>query len=137
MHEEIPEYIDLVHAGDPLPHFTVVLNDGSTVSKESLLGTPAVIVFFNTSCHDCQRELPVLNSQYLADTTRRWVCISREEGKESIEKFWKEKNLSLPYSAQTDRSIYNLFAISGIPRLYLVNEEGIIEQTATSAQYQR
>ena len=54
---------DLVGVGDRLPSFSVgVIDDTAhyTFSSDALTG-PTVIVFFNTSCSDCQRELPVLN----------------------------------------------------------------------------
>lgn len=97
-----------------------------------------MIVFFNTSCADCQRELPRLNAIY-EDSERlaeilpttvygpgRVVCIAREESSEDIERLWREKSLNLPYSAQPDRRIYSLFARSIIPRQYIVDPEGVV-----------
>lgn len=100
----------------------------SKFSTTQLTGE-TVIVLFNTSCSDCQRELPRLNEYYLqhrADEGFEMVAISREEGEESVAAFWKEYNLSIPYFPQTDRRIYNLFATSLIPRVYYVSPEGII-----------
>ena len=50
-----------------------------------------------------------------------WLAIAREEGEEAISEFWTQHNLSIPYSPQTDRHIYELFASNGIPRLYLTD----------------
>ena len=47
---------------------------------------------------------------------------------ESVAAYWKEQGLSIPYSAQTDRRIYNLFASSIIPRTYFCSADGIITQ---------
>lgn len=128
----------IVHVGDKVPAFSVVLDDGSTFSTNDLGGVWTMIVFFNTSCADCQRELPEINAIYedsvalatLLPTTSagpgRIVCIAREETAESISSFWRAHHLSLPYSAQSDRSIYALFARSVIPRSYIVNPDGTI-----------
>lgn len=116
--------------GDRLPQFSVTLNDGETVATESLRGKSSVIVFFNTSCDDCQRELPVLQKRYekyISDGNDiAFFCISREEGEESIARYWRENGLTMPYSAQKDRRIYNLFASSIIPRVYEADADLII-----------
>lgn len=117
--------------GDAIPYFSIVMNDESTLTTYDLLGHEAVICFFNTGCPDCQRELPLLQAEYdklLATPGNNtiYVCISREEDAESVGKYWREHGLTLPWSAQTDRHIYNLFAVIGIPRIYRVSPEGRI-----------
>ncbi len=126
---EVGEY---VMVGDRVPQFTVeaVDADGTTAtfSSGNLTGE-TVIVLFHTSCSDCQRELPRLNDYYLQHRSEpgfQMVAISRKEGAESIAAFWQAQNLSIPYSAQTDRRIYNLFASSVIPRVYFCSPEGIV-----------
>jgi peroxiredoxin len=99
-----------------------------TFSTSQLTGE-TVIVFFNTWCSDCQRDLPLLNDYYLQhkdDDGFQMVAISRAEGVASVSDFWKANNLQIPYSAQDDRRIYDLFASSIIPRIYFVSPQGII-----------
>ena len=121
----------IVRVGDRLPHFSVDVVDGSSryqFSSTSLQG-PTVIVFFNTGCKDCQRELPELNAYYLrhrSETGFRMVAIAREESQESIVAYWAEHHLSLPYSPQTDRAVYSLFATLTIPRVYICSADGRI-----------
>ncbi|MCM1369585.1 MAG: TlpA family protein disulfide reductase [Candidatus Amulumruptor caecigallinarius] len=117
--------------GDAIPYFSIVMNDGSTLTSYDLLGREAVICFFNTECPDCQRELPMLQTEYdkslaTPGSNMIYVCISREEDAESVDKYWREHSLTLPWSAQTDRSIYNLFADTGIPRVYRISPDGRI-----------
>ncbi len=126
---EVREYVTV---GDRVPQFMVETlgADGETAifSSGNLTGE-TVIVLFHTSCIDCQRELPRLNAYYLQHRSEpgfQMVAISREEGAESIAAFWQAQNLSIPYSAQTDRRIYNLFASSVIPRVYFCSPEGIV-----------
>ena len=118
-----------IQVGDPLPVFDVVMSDGQHVNTDSLRGKRAVVVFFHTGCPDCQQELPRLDSlyrslRYVPDF--RLICIAREQKKEEIQKYWESKHLSLPYSPQSDRQIYNLFASSIIPRIYIASPEGIV-----------
>ena len=83
-----PEPPRSLGAGDRCPYFEVVLDDGRAVSTSSLAGRRVMIVFFNTSCADCRRELPEI--QRVADGlgddgsgVPRVLCVSREIGRAS------------------------------------------------------
>lgn len=118
-----------VGPGDSLPEFSVIMNDGETVSPGSLKGKVAVIVFFNTDCSDCRKELPVIQDlweYYRENEAVKIVTISRQESEEEILKYWQENGLSLPFSPQESKDVYNLFAKSVIPRIYIANKQGII-----------
>ncbi len=125
------EVTELVKEGDRVPSFSVNVKDGerqTTFSTDSLTGE-TIIMLFNTSCSDCQRELPVMNRYYLEHKDEagfQMVAISREEDEQSVATYWREHELRIPYSAQTDRTIYNLFASSIIPRIYFCNAKGIV-----------
>ena len=121
----------IIRVGDRLPSFTVDVIDGSsrTLFNSNSLQGSTVIIFFNTGCKDCQRELPELNDYYLLHRDEpgfRMVAIAREESEESISAYWLEHGLSIPYSPQSDRRIYNLFATLTIPRVYFCNSDGIV-----------
>ena len=125
------QVVERVHVGDRVPSFSVTMTDGGeerTFSTAHLAGE-AVIVFFNTWCPDCQRELPRLNQYYLQhkdDKGFQMVAISRGEGKDVVARFWSEHELLIPYAAQEDTSIYELFASGIIPRVYFVSAQGIV-----------
>lgn len=121
-----------IAVGDRLPSFSVVMDDGSTVCSDDLAGEVSVITFFNTSCPDCQAELPVLQQSYLSHGERAcFICISREEDDRSVAAYWHDNDLTLPYSAQSDRRVYNLFASSVIPRIYVVSPDMIVTASFT------
>lgn len=117
-----PEIESTVKVGDKVPDFIVELNNGTRLASDDLIGRHSVITFFNTSCSDCQRELPVIDSLYRRRPELIVACIARSESATSISKYWEENNLSVPYSAQPDASVYNLFATAGIPRIYIIDE---------------
>lgn len=121
--------------GDPLPAFTVTLSDGTTVSNTTLLGNPAVIIFFNTTCPDCRRHLPELDRQYRQSLAQgnptAYICIARAETAPTIQTFWEQNQMTLPWSPQPDDKIYSLFASRGIPRVYHVSPTGLITAVQT------
>lgn len=115
--------------GDSLPDFSVSMCDGTIVSTSTLKGKVPVIVFFNTGCKDCQKELPVIQRLweiYKDNETVAIVPIAREEEEKEIQQYWNQKEFTMPYSPQENREIYSLFAKSVIPRIYIANPYGII-----------
>ena len=122
-----------VKVGDTLPEFEVVMMDGTVVTGSSLKGNVSVLMFFHTSCPDCQQELPYVQTMYeeYASKGVKFTLISRECSREEIEVYWKENGLNLPYSEQNDRAVYNLFASSRIPRIYISDENGTVRYIFT------
>ena len=115
--------------GDSLPEFAVSMNNGDLVSTNTLFGKVSMIVFFNTECSDCQKELPVIQQvwQYFQGNPNIVIApIAREESNEEILKYWETNGLSMPYSPQETREIYSLFAPSVIPRIYISDTNGVI-----------
>lgn len=136
--EDDPEFVGL-GVGDSLPSFTVTLSDGTVVTSlapeaapagaVSLAGKRVLVELFNTTCPDCQESLPVINDVYLSmkDEPDVFVfAIAREEEGAELAAYWDENRLSLPYSPQPDRSVYELFANTGIPRIYITSTSGTI-----------
>ncbi len=119
----------IINVGDSLPDFSVTSNDGILYSSENLKGYTSVIVFFYTPCGDCKKALPVIDQLYKSYSDKdniRWIAISRSESYNLVESYWENNGFTIPFSAQNDRSIYALFAYSGIPRIYIANSKGII-----------
>ena len=118
--------------GDQLPQFSVTMNNGEVVSDQSLKGQKALIVFFHTACSDCQKELPVTEEIYRKDIVKV-VCISREQDEASVAAYWNDNDFTMPYSAQSTRDVYALFAVSHIPQIYIVSPQGQITHHWTDA----
>ena len=116
-----------IGVGDTVPDFTVQMNDGSVVTGASLRKGVSLIMFFNTGCPDCRNTLPAVQQMYSRfGNDVSFALISREQGDEEIAPYWESEGYSIPYSAQTDRSVYNLFATTRVPRVY-VCLNGVVE----------
>lgn len=124
---------DDLKVGDKLPNFSVTMNDGSVVTGEALRRGVSVVVFFTTTCPDCQQMLPEMQRIYDRFSAQgvNFALISREEGEEKVAAYWQQEGLSMPYSPQTDRKIYNLFATSIVPRVYVSDKGGTIRTIFT------
>ena len=119
--------------GDIIPDFEVVMSDGRLVTDDDLKENVSVVMFFHTSCKDCQQALPVIQRIYDEDASEslQIVLISRGEDKESICTYWNENCLKMPYSAQNDKRVYRKFAATRIPRIYVNEKGGIIRHIFT------
>ena len=97
--------VERIVVGDDVPIFSVgVVDHGmlTTFSTGHLEGE-TVIVFFSGF---------------------QMVAISRAEDEDMVAPFWEEYGLEIPYSAQPDRRIYDMFAKSIVPRVYFVAPSG-------------
>lgn len=119
-----PELEFELKVGDRIPDFTVQMNDGTTVTGKSLRDGVSVIVFFHTECPDCKETLPSVQrvyDEYLAKGVS-FALISRSQVGAEIAEYWKETGYTMPYSGQTDRTVYNLFATTRVPRVYICKD---------------
>ena len=129
--KEKPKGADL-DAGDMIPDFTVAVSDGTSLTGAQLRDGVSCIVFFTTICPDCRETLPHIQKLYdeYADKGVRFAIISREDGYESVSTYWREQGFTMPYSAQSDRTVYELFARSRVPRVYICRD-GVIKYIFT------
>ena len=120
--------------GDRIPEFSVTMNDGTEVDRIFLSEGISCVVFFTTQCPDCRKTLPELQKFYdeYASGGVRFALISREEPYDSVSEYWSRNALTMPYSAQSDRKIYELFAKTRVPRVYFV-KEGVIRKIFTDS----
>ena len=120
-----------VQVGDALPSFSVNLNNGTQVNNKSLEGKISLILFFSTTCPDCQALFPSIEriyEEYKNNDKFILLTISRAENESIVGKFMEENEYTFPYSPQETRDVYNLFASSIVPRVYISNSDGIVEQ---------
>lgn len=118
--------------GDVIPDFKVTMNDGSTVNAGQLRSGISCIVFFTTVCQDCRETLPHvqrLYDEYMPQGVT-FALISRAETEETVAPHWESEGFTMPYSPQKDRSVYELFASSRIPRVYIC-KDGVIRAIFT------
>ena len=118
--------------GDLIPDFTVTMNDGTEVTGASLCEGVSVIMFFTTVCPDCRETLPQMQKIYDEYVSQgvRFALVSREDGSESVAQYWSQQGFSMPYSAQDDRRVYELFARTLVPRVYICRN-GVIKTIFT------
>ena len=128
--EEVKE--DVVVVGDRLPDFSVQMSDSTILAGSDLRSTSSVVMFFHTSCPDCRQALPHVQRLYDEYADRvQFALISREENAASVEGYWNQNGLTMLYSAQENRRVYELFAYTRVPRIYVSDTMGIVRYIFT------
>lgn len=121
--EEIKNYINV---NDILPKFTVKNTTGEELKSEDLKGHVTLLVFFVTTCQDCERELPKIEEVWKKlheNPDFKLVTISRAETASTVNKYWEKKEFTMPFYLDPEREVFSLFANSTIPRVYLTNRD--------------
>lgn len=121
---------DIVQVGQIVPEFTIVSDNGNALKSSSLKGKVILINFFATWCPPCQKELAEVQEslwpKYQNNKDFIMLTIGREHTDADLNTYNEKKGFTFPLYPDKDRSIYDLFAKSLIPRTYLIGKDGKI-----------
>lgn len=127
-----------IQPGESLPAFSVTTLDGKTVSKSDLLGKPSAVILFTTTCPDCKRQLPEVETVWkLQQNNVNVLAIARDEDRTTISAYWQSAKYTMPASAPGNRKTYNLFdrgSRSGVPLLFLCDTRGTVVRVADDTE---
>ncbi len=114
--------------GKPAPDFTLKDIEDKPVSLRELRGSVVVLDFWATWCGPCRVGLPHLEKlrAEFNDDGVRILAINLREEKDLVRKFLEETRLSLPVLFDTDGSVAEKYAVSGIPQTVVIGKNGAI-----------
>lgn len=131
--EETYDYLEKeVAVGDKVPSFIVYEDDnysGAYFDSADCIGKRTLVVFYNTGCTDCQRELPKINELWETVRTNgevQLIAIARQQTKAEVNYYWDKEGFTMPTYVDPERKVYGVFANTTIPRLYFVDKDGIV-----------
>lgn len=119
-----------IEVGDVIPSFIITEDNGEQFDSSTLFGKKTALLFFHTGCSDCARELPIVEkawSELKDESDVVFVAIARGQNAEETDAYWKENKLTLPKFHDPQRKVFELFANSYVPRLYLIDREGVVQ----------
>jgi peroxiredoxin len=119
-----------LEVGATLPEFAVKSLAGDTISRESLAGKPALLVFWNTWCPICKQELPLINRMAQKYASQGVAVLAINTGLNDSEvktrAFWKKSGYLFPTGFDGSFAIGEAFGVRGVPTVLLVDARGVV-----------
>jgi hypothetical protein len=116
-------------AGDQCPAFSTKDINGQTHNLPDP-NKPTVILFFDSECPDCRRQIPVV--QQLYDKYKdgcHFIALGREHNEQEVKDYVSREGFTFPFAADPGARIYSKFAGVIVPRVYIVNDRTILLST--------
>ena len=116
--------------GEPLPDFSVQTFDGKSLSRATFAGKPLLLVFWNTWCSDCMRELPEINRLVNKYAPRGLAVLAintaLNDSESKARAYWSKYAFQFPTGFDRTFELGSLFKVRGVPTVFLVDTKGIV-----------
>ena len=116
--------------GEPMPEFAVQAFDGNILSRATFAGRPVMLVFWNTWCDDCMRDLPKINRMAQEFGSRGLAVLAINTGLNDSESkaraYWKRYGYWFPTGYDGSFRIGTAFKVRGVPAVFLIDTKGIV-----------
>jgi len=116
--------------GEPMPDFAIQTFDGKLLSRVSFAGKPLLLVFWNTWCPDCMRELPEINRLAEKFAPKGLQVLAVNTGLNDTEAkartYWNRYGYVFPTGFDHSFEIGTAFRVRGVPTVFLVDAKGIV-----------
>jgi len=115
--------------GESLPEFHIETFDGNTFSHKTLAGKPALVVFWNTWCPVCRKELPEvsrLSRKFPPDKlTVLAVNTGMNDSEPKARAYWEKYGYRFPGAFDHTFEVGQAFGIRGVPTIFLFDAKGV------------
>lgn len=116
--------------GDRLPEFTIRTFAGHELSRKDLQGKPALLVFWNTWCSICLRELPEIDHLAKKYGPLGLTVVAINSGYNDSEAkartYWKKYAFVFPSGYDHSFEFGQSVGLRGVPTIYLIDNKGTI-----------
>lgn len=122
--------ISKLKIGDKVPNFEFVDLDGKLINFNEYKGKYVLINFFASWCAPCVKEMPLIENEIWKShkNSDDFIILSfgRGHSNEEVKKIILEKGFSFPIFSDQNKKIFDIFALSFIPRNYIIDKDGIV-----------
>lgn len=115
--------------GAPAPDFTLRTFAGQQLSRAALAGKPLLLVFWNTWCVNCQRELGELEglaNSYGETLTILAVNTGINDSEPKARAYLQQQGYSFAAGFDHDFTIGQAYRVRGVPTVCLIDAAGML-----------
>lgn len=116
--------------GESWPDFSLRTFDGAPISRADLEGQAVLLVFWNTWCPSCRRELPEINrhAQQLAGEGVVILAVNTgiNDSERRARSYWQQQGFLFPSAYDRTFEVGQAFRILGVPTIYLIDSQGVV-----------
>ena len=120
-----------VEVGDSTPPFKIETFDGSRTSRETLKGKPLLLIFWNTWCPNCMRELPEVQRLHAAFGPRGLAVLAvntaMNDSETRARAYWQQQGYDFPGALDRYFETGQAFGVFSVPTVFLVDAGGIVQ----------
>ena len=125
--------------------FTLVDQNGNTVSLNDYRGKKVVIIFWAVWCPPCREEIPDINELSKEYDNAVFLTIVRPEKssdlkyetyKEEINGYIQEHNITIPVLIDENKELFDFYDIDIYPSIVFIDEDGNIKEKVPTEESQ-
>jgi cytochrome c biogenesis protein CcmG, thiol:disulfide interchange protein DsbE len=126
----------IVNAGDKAPDFSIVTEQGKTVTPKDFGGKLLVLNFWATWCPPCIEELPSLNefSRQFAPQGVVVLAVSIDRNEKVYRQFLESNPVSFATARDPETDISSSYGTFQVPESYLIDRSGKVLYKVISNQ---
>jgi peroxiredoxin len=118
----------MLDKGNSAPAFSLARLDDTTLQFNGISISPRLLVFFETDCPTCRLAIPYINRLATIIDNERIVGIS-QDGKRPTRELIEQTQINFPVVLDRDLSITKQYDPVAVPTFFLVDADGVIQQT--------
>jgi len=119
-----------------MPEFSIRAFDGGEMSRSALEGNPLLLIFWNTWCANCQRELPEIDrlGKQFGPRGLRLLAVNTgyNDSEDKARAYWKKHGHAFPTTFDRYFEVGQAFGVRGVPTIFLVDTRGIVRYKHSS-----
>jgi cytochrome c biogenesis protein CcmG/thiol:disulfide interchange protein DsbE len=126
----------IVHAGETAPNFSIVTDDGRTITRSDFGGKLLVLNFWATWCPPCIEETPTLNAfqRVMGPLGVVVLGVSVDRNEKLYKEFRQRFQISFLTTRDPEENISASFGTFQFPESYIINRSGKIVEKIISSQ---
>jgi len=125
----------IVQAGDTAPNFSIVTDDGRTVTRADFGGKLLVLNFWATWCPPCIEEIPTLDGfRRMMGPVGVVVGVSVDRNEKLYKQFLQRTRVTFKTARDPEENIPASYGTFQFPETYIIDRQGKVVEKVISNQ---